>query len=174
MSEYPDQGVIATYRTMEEVDDALRRLAGDGFPVENLSILTKNLESSKEVHGFVTAGDLAKSGAGWGAWLGGIFGIITGVALIIVPGVGPVLAVGTAATWIAATLEGAGGGALLGGLIGAGTGHFVAKRHIPKYEESLKAGKYLLIAHGDSYLADRAQKLLGDTPAEAVDRHGDD
>jgi hypothetical protein len=172
-SEEATHGVIATYETMEDVDDALRRLADDGFPVQNLSVLTENLESSRDVHGFVTTGDIARSGAGWGAWLGGIFGVLSGVALVIVPGVGPVLAAGSAATWIAAALEGAGGGAVLGGLIGAGTGHFVEKRKIPKYEETLRAGKYLLIAHGDSYLADRAQKVLADTAAQSVDRHGD-
>ena len=171
MTEYPSEGVIATYTTMEEVDSALRRLGDEGFPVENLSVLTQNLESTRDVHGFISTGDVAKKGAGWGAWLGGIFGLITGVAFLIIPGFGPVLAAGSVATWLIAAVEGAGSGALLGGIIGAATGHFVEKRHIPKYEERLKAGKYLLIAHGDSYEVDNAQKILDDTAAEAVDRH---
>lgn len=170
--EHPSEGVIATYSTMEDVDDALRRLADEDFPIENLSVITQNLESTRQVHGFVSTGDIAKTGAGWGAWLGGIFGLLTGVAFLIVPGVGPVLAAGSAATWIVAALEGAGGGAILGGIVGAGTGHFVEKRQIPKYEERLKAGKYLLVAHGDTYQADRAEKILEDTTAESVDRHG--
>jgi len=171
MSDLSTDGVIATYSTMEEVDDALRRLSEEGIPVESMSVLTQNLESTKKVHGFVTTTDVARTGAGWGAWLGGIFGLITGVAFLIVPGVGPVLAAGSAATWIVAALEGAGGGAALGGIIGAATGHFVEKRHIPKYEESLRAGKYLLMAHGEPDVVDRAQKILDDTAAEAIDRH---
>ena len=90
---------------------------------------------------------------------------------MIVPGVGPVLAAGSAASWLLATLEGAGGGAALGAIIGAATGHFVKQQHIPKYEASFKAGKYLLTAHGDADLMDRAKKVLDDSPAESVDRH---
>jgi hypothetical protein len=158
---------------MELVDAALRRLADEGVPVDNMSIITQNLESTTEVHGFVTTADVAKTTAGWGAWIGGIFGLFSGVAFLILPGVGPVLAAGSAAAWILATLEGAGGGAALGALVGAATGPFVKKQHIPKYEESLKAGKYLLIAHGDRDLVDRAQKLLNDSDADSVDRHND-
>lgn len=38
----------------------------------------------------------------------------------------------------------AGLGALLGGLAGLG----ISRRHIPKYEEHIKGGRYLLVAHG--------------------------
>jgi len=173
MPEQPTDGVIAVYSSMDEVDAALRRLADDGIPTENMSVITQNLESTSTVHGFVSTGDIAGSGAGWGAWVGGLFGLISGVALLIVPGVGPVLVAGSAATWILAALEGAGGGAALGGLLGAGIGIFVKEKHIPKYERELKAGKYLLIAaHHDSAMVDRAQKLLGDTEASDIQRHG--
>lgn len=165
------EGVIATFSSMDEVEIALQKLGKEGIPVDNLSILTQNLESTTKVHGFVTTGDVAKSGAGWGAWVGGLFGILTGVAVIIVPGVGPVLAAGAAATWLLATLEGAGGGAALGAIVGGAVGHFVQKQHLPKYERELGAGKYLLIANGDGALMDRAQKVLEGTPAEVVDRH---
>ena len=171
MNEQPTEGLIATYSSMEEIDTALHRLGDEGIPIENMSVLTQNLESTTHVHGFVTTGDVAKTSAGWGAWLGGIFGLVSGVALLIVPGVGPVLAAGSAATWLIATLEGAGGGAALGGIIGAAVGHFVKNQHIPKYQEQLKAGKYLLIAHGDTTLVDRAQKVLEETDTEALDRH---
>jgi hypothetical protein len=173
MSEQPTDGVVATFSSMEDVDIALRKLADEGIPVENMSIVTQNLESTTDVHGFVTTADVAKTTAGWGAWIGGIFGLFSGVAFLILPGVGPVLAAGSAATWLLATLEGAGGGAALGALVGAATGPFVKKQHIPKYEQSLRAGKYLLIAHGDSDLVDRAQKLLDDSDADSVDRHND-
>jgi hypothetical protein len=171
MYENATGGLVATYRTMEEVEAALRTLADEGIPVDNMSIITQNLESTTNVHGFVSTADVAKSGAGWGAWLGGIFGLLTGVAFLIVPGVGPVLAAGSAATWLVATLEGAGGGAAVGGIIGGFFGRFVSKKHIPKYEQKLKAGKYLLMTHGDSDLLDRAHKLLSDSGAEEIDRH---
>lgn len=170
MSEQPNDGVVAVYSSMEEIDAALRRLADEGIPAENMSVMTQNLESVTKVHGFISTGDVAKSGAGWGAWLGGFFGLITGVALLIIPGAGPVLVAGPAAVWILAGVEGAGGGAVLGGLVGGVVGHFVKDRHIPKYEKHLKAGKYLLIAHGDQDMVDRAQKLLHSTGAIELER----
>jgi hypothetical protein len=171
MSEQPNDGVIAVYSSMEEIDEALRRLADEGIPTENMSVMTQNLESISKVHGFVTTGDVARSGAGWGAWIGGFFGLVTGVALLIIPGAGPVLVAGPAAAWILATLEGAGGGAILGGLVGGVVGHFVKDKHIPKYENHLKGGKYLLVAHGEQDVVDRAQKVLDDTEAFEVERH---
>jgi hypothetical protein len=65
------------------------------------------------------------------------------------PGAGPVLVAGSSVAWILATLEGAGGGAVLGGLVGGVAGHFVSDKRIPRYENHLKSGKYLLIAHGE-------------------------
>ena len=171
MSEQPNDGVIAVYSSMDEVDAALRQLADEHIPTENLSIMTQNLESLTKVHGFVSTGDVAKSGAGWGAWVGGLFGLVTGVALLLVPGAGPVLVAGSATAWILATLEGAGGGAALGGLVGGVVGHFVKEKHIPKYEHHLRGGKYLLIAHGDQNIVDRAQKVLDDTDATEIERH---
>jgi hypothetical protein len=170
MAAQPTDGVIAVYTSMDEVDSALRKLADEGIPTESMSIITQNLESTTKVHGFVSTGDVAATGAGWGAWTGGLFGLLAGVALIIVPGVGPVLAGGSIATWVLGALEGAGGGAALGGLLGAGIGTFVKREHIPKYEHELRAGKYLLIAHGESDIVDRAQKVLDATGVSDLQR----
>lgn len=38
--------VIAAFETMEEVDEALRRLADDGLPGQNLSVLTEHIETA--------------------------------------------------------------------------------------------------------------------------------
>lgn len=106
---------------------------------------------------------------GWAA-----SGLLSGVALVVVPGVGPVLRRRFGCNMDRSSLGGCWRRCSAGGaLMGPGTGHFVEARQITKYEETLRAGKYLLIAHGGSHLADRAQKALGDTAAQAVDRHGD-
>lgn len=123
-----DQGTVAVYDSMQDATAAVQRLGEAGFPIEHVSIITQNLESTTSVHGFVTTGDVAKSSAGVGAWVGGIFGLLTGAALLIVPGVGLLVVAGSLAAALLGTAKGAAGGAALGGLVGAATGHFVSKR----------------------------------------------
>jgi hypothetical protein len=105
------------------------------------------MQSEKEVHGYVSAGDVAKAGANTGGWVGGIFGLLAGAAFIWVPGFGPLLVAGSfAAILLGSIVEGVAAGTAGGGLLGALVGWGVSKQHILKYEEHLKSGKYLLIA----------------------------
>jgi hypothetical protein len=95
-----DQSVIGVYDTMSKAEEVIGALNSGGFPIKQVSITAQNLESEKEIHGFVTAGDVAKSGAGTGAWLGGLFGLLAGAAFIWVPGFGPLIVAGSlAAVW---------------------------------------------------------------------------
>jgi hypothetical protein len=50
-------------------------------------------------------------------------------------------------------------------VLGALAGWGVSKQHILTYEQQLRSGKYLVIAHGTEEDIVRAQKLLGHTEA---------
>ena len=65
------ESVVGTYKNMKDAEAAIEQLAKSDFPIQQVSIVSNGLESEKEIHGFVTRGDLAKSGAGTGAWVGG-------------------------------------------------------------------------------------------------------
>jgi hypothetical protein len=52
-----DQGTVAVYESKEDTTAAVRRLGEAGFPIEQVSIITQNLESTTSVHGFVTTDD---------------------------------------------------------------------------------------------------------------------
>ena len=129
------------------------------------------MESEKEIHGYVTAGDVAKSGVGTGAWVGGLFGLLAGAAFIWVPGFGPLIVAGSLAAVLIGGAEGVAVGAAGGGLLGALAGWGVSRQHIIKYEEHLKGGKYLVIAHGSAEEAARAQNILQTTGAAEVTHH---
>ena len=62
MVEQSTEGVIDVYSS--KGGRALRRLAEEGIGVENLSVVTQNLQATTEIHGFVPTGDVAKSGVG--------------------------------------------------------------------------------------------------------------
>jgi uncharacterized membrane protein len=167
------QSVVGIYKSMETVEAAVHTLDQGGFPIKQVSIVAQNMENEKKVHGFITAGDVAKTSAGTGAWFGGIFGLLFGAAFVWVPAVGPMLVAGPLAAVLLGGIEGIVAGAAGGGLLGALMGWGVSKKHILKYEEHIKSGKYLLIAHGSSDEVARAHNILSGTGSEELKIHTD-
>ena len=168
-----DQSVIGVYNSMSEAEEAVRMLDRGSFPIKQVSIVAQDMQSEKEVHGYVTTGDVAKAGANTGGWVGGIFGLLAGAAFIWVPGFGPLLVAGSFAAILLGSMEGVVAGAAGGGLLGALVGWGVSKQHILKYEEHLKGGKYLLMTHGSAEEVTRAQKILQGTGALEVTHHAE-
>ena len=166
-----ENSVIGVYKNMAAAEEAVRQLDKGGFPIKQISIIGQDLQSEKEVHGFITTGDVAKSGAGTGAWMGGLFGLLIGAAFIWVPGFGPLMAAGPFAAALLGGIEGAVAGAAGGGLLGALAGWGVSKQHIVKYEEHLKSGKYLVIAHGSQAEVEKAKNILSEDTAVEVTAH---
>jgi hypothetical protein len=162
-----ESSVVAVYPHIDQAEEAVRKLAGGGFPVDHVSIIAKDLGSEKKVHGFVTPCDVAKSTAKTGAWMGGIFGLLVGAAFVWIPGVGPLVVAGPLAAALLGGLEGAVAGAAVSGVLGWLVSLGISKEHILKYEQSVKAGKYLLVAHGSPDDVGKAKKILeGTAPGE--------
>jgi len=166
-----ENSIVEVYENIAAAEDAIRMLDRGGFPMKQISIVGQDLQSEKEVHGFITTGDVAKSGAGTGAWAGGLFGLLMGAAFIWMPGFGPLVVAGPFASALLGGVEGAVAGAAGGGLLGALIGWGVSKQHIVKYEEHLKGGKYLLIVHGSQEDIDKARSILAVENAAEVAVH---
>lgn len=94
-----------------------------------------------------------------------------GAAFIWIPGFGPLLVAGPLAAALLGAIEGAAVGAAGGGLLGALVGWGVSKEHILKYEEKLKGGKYLVIAHGSADEVAKARNILQGTGADELNVH---
>ena len=81
---------------------------------------------------------------------------------------------GSSVAWIVGALESA---VVVGGLSALGAGLYsigIPKDSALKYESSIKAGKFLLIAHGTDEEADRARRILADTAPEEINVHKPD
>jgi hypothetical protein len=61
---------VAAFTKLLEAEEAVRELIDGGVPADKLSILAKDMQCEKHVHGFVTSCDVAKKTAKGGAWLG--------------------------------------------------------------------------------------------------------
>jgi uncharacterized membrane protein len=167
-----EQSVVVIYKTMDEAERAVRELDIARFPFKQVTIVTRDISSEKTVHGYVTACDLSKRGATDGAWLGGIFGLLVGAAFLWLPGVGPVIVAGSLAAALLGGVEGALTGSALGGLLSGLAAWGISKQHILKYEEVVKGGKFLVIAHGSAAEVKKAQAILAATEAVELTSHG--
>lgn len=163
--------VVAVYNTHEEAEDAVQQLEVQGFDMVHLSIVGRNYHTEEDVVGFYNAGDRMARWGTTGAFWGGIWGLMFGPALFLVPGVGPLLAAGPIIFWLTGALEGAtivGGLGVLGGAL-ASIG--VPKNSILEYETQIKAGRFLVIARDAKGELDSARAALESTNHQGVMHH---
>jgi uncharacterized protein (TIGR02271 family) len=88
----------------------------------------------------------AVKGAGTGAAVGGILGLVAGAASLAIPGIGPIIAAGP----IASALAGAGIGAAAGGIIGALANIGVPEEEAHYYAEGVRRGGTLITVRAAS------------------------
>lgn len=160
--------VIAVYPDHAAAEEAVRRLVKDGFPMKDVSIVGRDFQMTEEPIGFLSTKDFAAAGAGTGAWVGGLFGLLVGAAFLVLPGVGPVVIAGPLSAALLGGLEGMIAGAALGALAGAMVGLGVPKQQALKYEAEVKAGKFLVVVRGTPEQIERAKATLSTGKQEDV------
>lgn len=158
---------VGVFERREDVENALRALKDDGFDMNNVSLLARDLEGVEGADEVTEKeGNEAAEGAGIGATtgtvLGGIGGFLVGAGVLAIPGVGPVFAAGVGISEIAATLAGAGIGAAAGGIVGALVGLGIPEEKAKVYEDRIKAGDYLLMVTGTEDRVEKAASILRD------------
>lgn len=163
--------VVAVFGQHTAAEQAIKELQSAKFDIKKLSIIGRDYHTEDNVVGFYSTGDRMKYWGKLGAFWGGIWGILVGAAVLFIPGVGPIIVAGSVVTWIAAALEGA---LVVGGLSALGAGLYslgIPKDSIVKYETSVKAGKFMVIAHGTAEEVGKARDILQSTGAEQVNVH---
>jgi hypothetical protein len=163
--------VVAVFSQHSAAENAIKELKGGGFDIKKLAVVGRDYQTEEDVVGFYKTGDRMKYWGKWGAFWGGLWGLLVGSAFFIIPGIGPVVAAGSIVASIVAALEGA---AVVGGLSALGAGLFslgIPKDSVVKYEASIKAGKFVLVAHGSAQEAAKARDLLKTSGAEQIDSY---
>jgi len=163
--------VIGVYDNHTAAEDAVRELQKSGFNMKKLSIVGKDYHTDEQVVGYYNAGDRMKYWGKQGAFWGGFWGLLFGAAFFWVPAIGPVLVGGPLVASIVAGLENA---LVVGGLSAIGAGLYsigIPKDSIVTYETALKAGQFLVVAHGTSAETAKAKDILGTVKAAQVTDH---
>jgi hypothetical protein len=164
---------VGLFYSRDEAEKALRALKDDGFDMNRVNVIAKDADSVTESAGVDTAydeGNNAAEGAGAGATsgavLGGIGGLLLGLGTLAIPGVGPIIVAGEAASTIAATLAGAGIGAAAGGIIGGLVGLGIPEEKAKIYSDRVSSGSYLIMVNGTDDDISRAERILQDNGIE--------
>jgi hypothetical protein len=151
----PTKVTIAVFQTHAEAEGAVTDLQRAGFDMTRLSIVGADFGTVEHVVGSDNIGDRTKVWGRAGAFWGGIWGLF-GAAWLPVPGIGPVLVGGPLVAAIVGGLESAvvaeGLSAIGAGLVSVG----VPTDIVFNYETAIKAGKYVLVAHGGVAAVDPA------------------
>jgi hypothetical protein len=152
-----------------------RRLAERGvddllaakFPSDAISVLLPDNQSSRDfAHEKNTkAPEGTTAGVTAGGAIGGTLGLLAGIGILVIPGIGPLLAAGPIMT----TLAGLGAGGAVGGIIGALVGMDIPEYEAKRFEGRIKEGGVLLSVHcetpGEIALA---KELLKETGAQDI------
>jgi len=145
-----------------------------GIPLHQINLLYPK-SSEKEIHSMPT-NETEQPGVGGaiGGMLGGALGVAGGLELgtavtALIPGVGPVFALGLAG----AALLGAGGlagGAVLGSMADSHGNAGIPSDEVFFYEDALRQGRSVIVVFAaDHSERQRAQKALGEAGAESLD-----
>lgn len=163
--------VVALYNTQGEAEEAVRALQRAGFDLQKLSIVGKDFAAEEAAVGYYTNGDRMKAWGKTGTFWDGVWGSLSGSAVFMLPGFGPLLAAGPVVSWIVGALEGpavtSSLSALGAGLLSIG----IPEDSILEYETQLKAGKYVVIAHGTLVEVINTREAFATTAHQAVQEH---
>src|SRR6185312_5774278 len=139
--------ITGLFDNYDDAKDSVAELEATGIPNSDISLVANNSDGWYD-DDRSEAGEDAAGGAGIGAVVGGAGGLLTGLGIMAIPGIGPVVAAG----WLAATAVGAVAGGAAGGIIGALTQSGVPKEEAELYAEGVRRGGTLVtarVADGD-------------------------
>jgi outer membrane lipoprotein SlyB len=152
--------LIGVFPNLETAREALENLKRDGWSDQQVSLLTRGQESELDMTQPLTQGDGMEKSAAVGAAAGAALGLLASTALLIIPGIGPVIFAGAMASGIT--------GGLVGGIVGAMSGWGVKENHAREFEAELRNGKTLVVVTGEPQTLAAAETILEDSDADRV------
>lgn len=172
MTSTRNQRAVGIFSDRPTTASALQALQDARFSRRQLTVIARDAKHQSAIAGVPIhshIGNRAGQGAAAGAFslgiLGGAAGLATGLGLIAIPGLAPLigmapgLLVGESAGILAA-LTGAIAGATTGGLVGALIGLGIPANRARQYRDRVEQGDYLVLLKGTPHDIQRAETLL--------------
>ena len=133
---------------------------------DNDDVKHVDIKHDKDRDGVDDRAEGARTGAGIGGVAAGAAGLAAGLGLLAIPGVGPIVAAG----WAASTLAGVVAGGITGGVIGALVESGVSKDDADVYAEAIRRGGALVVARVSNDDASRCQAILDRSGVNVTNR----
>ncbi|WP_375467360.1 hypothetical protein [uncultured Nostoc sp.] len=150
LSQY--QRAVGVFTHRRDAEQALYELRDSGLAMEKVSVVVQNVDRNHEIADDQIkerTGDKADEGATVGGLsggaVGGLTGLLVGLGTLAIPGVGPIMLAGAAATALVTTLVGASIGAATGTFAGALVGWGISEEQARAYNQRVEYGHYLII-----------------------------
>ncbi|MEA5576692.1 ChaB family protein [Anabaena sp. UHCC 0451] len=167
-----ERTISAIFKEQKQVDDVIHRLLDRDVPKDHISVMGRNFQSETRISGFISKRDVILGGLRTGAVFGSLFGsflsLLTGVGVLFIPFVGPIVAAGP----IGAVLLGAASGAIAGsagaGLVSVFTAMGMPEDKAAVYQTRLQAGEFLLMVEVTSDRTGEFQLLLESAGGEEI------
>jgi len=155
--------VVGVFDRTLKAEDVIGELQQAGVDRNQISLLVSSDTGASAANDDSKPNHIAGTGAG--AAIGGIAGLVVGLAASAIPGIGPILAAGP----IAAALGSIGIGAAAGGLIGSLTGMHIPEEDAHYYAGEVRRGRAVVLVNTSAKLADRVRDVLNLAGARSVD-----
>jgi uncharacterized membrane protein len=146
--------LVATFANTETAERAIEALKRAGYEDKEISLVSKDERESRQGgEGGRAKGqtrDSVADGTAWGAGIGAGATLLASAGLLVIPGIGPLLALGPLAAGLT--------GAAAGGLVGAFVDWGIPAGESEHLEKEVKEGRAVLLI--DARQRDDAEKLL--------------
>lgn len=166
---------VSLFEDLEDARDAVEDLVDMGIARDDISLVTRDVTGEYESYletehdGGDEKAEAAAAGAVGGAVVGGLTGLLLGLGVLVVPGLGPVVAAGP----IAAALTGAAVGGVTGGLLSAMVEWGVPEEDAEYYAEGVRRGGTLVAVKVPDARAHEVVEVLNDYDPVDVERHAE-
>ncbi|WP_341530509.1 hypothetical protein WKK05_15215 [Nostoc sp. UHCC 0302] len=161
LSQY--QRAVGVFTHRRDAEQALHELRDSGLAMEKVSVVVQNTDRNYEISND-EIGDKSDEGATVGGLsggaVGGLTGLLVGLGTLAIPGVGPIMLAGAAATALVTTLVGASIGAATGTFAGALVGWGMSEEQARAYNERVEDGHYLIIVDCTSLEIAQVEAIL--------------
>ena len=151
--------ILGVFDDPQAARRAVERLREGTLKLDDVSIISRATETGAPVS---SADDVS---AGEGAAVGAVWGGLIGLASLLIPGVGPFIALGA----LGAALTGAVAGAVVGGIAAALIDFGdISPEEAHEYERQIHAGMTLVAVKAPEETAQEVRRLLANAGAESI------
>lgn len=157
-----DRTAVGYFHDRGAADRAYDALKMAGYSGDDISVMGRGAAGGSGLADH-DRGDVS---AGEGAATGGIVGLLLGAAAMLIPGIGPIVAVGPLAAGLAGAVTGGVTGAVVGGITGGLVHLGVPEDEARWANERFSSGGYLVTVRTDEGSYGKARGILEASGAE--------